>query len=158
METALVFGFLNLSSNKSGYHSDNFLNVPIQHPTRNRGIVVVETLTLLSRSAVNNTAASATTPLIVFSSSGNLSVGTTTAEEGERRGRGSRCYGRAGGCLGWNGALYSNPPMNSPILISCIKNPFALKNSHLNCTVLQCVQKFPRQLCYPFSQLYVDES
>ena len=25
-------------------------------------------------------------------------------------------------------------------------------------SILQCVQKFPRQLCYPFSQLYVDES
>ena len=23
---------------------------------------------------------------------------------------------------------------------------------------VQCVPKFPRQLCYPFSQLYVDES
>ena len=31
---------------------------------------------------------------------------------------------------------------------------------HMFCTILniQCVPKFPRQLCYPFSQLYVDES
>ena len=29
---------------------------------------------------------------------------------------------------------------------------------YMSLTVLQCVPKFPRQLCYPFSQLYVDES